>query len=34
MAAAVAAGGLAQISKELRLMRAVLEDPARRPSTS
>ena len=34
MAAAVAASGLAQISKELRLMRAVLEVPARQPSTS
>ena len=30
---AVAASGLAQISKELRLMRAVLEDPARHSST-
>jgi hypothetical protein len=30
--AATAASGLAQISKELRLMRAVLEDPARQPS--
>ena len=33
VAAASAAGGLAQISKELRLMRAVLEDPARLPAT-
>jgi hypothetical protein len=32
-AAASAASGQAQISKELRLMRAVLEDPARRPVT-
>ncbi len=34
VAAAVEASGLAQISKELRLMRAVLEDAARQPSTS
>ena len=31
---ASAAGGLAQISEELRLMRVLLEDPARRPTTS
>jgi hypothetical protein len=34
VAAAVEASGLEQISKELRLMRAVLEDEARQPSTS
>ncbi len=34
VAAAAAAGGLAQITKELRLMRGLLEDPARRPTTS
>ncbi len=34
VAAAVEASGLAQISKELRLMRAVLEHAARQPSTS
>jgi Polyketide cyclase / dehydrase and lipid transport len=32
--AASAAGGLAQISKELRLMKAVLEDPTRRATTT